>query len=369
LDDQLTNRISRFLANRTSSRASERSGEYVVASSVGFVREENQDAALIVKARYHVGAAERDFDLAVVCDGLGGMKQGAEAAVLGLSTFAARLIRSSRASVEDRLLSGLREANAQIFKLLRGSGGTTLSAVLTGRSGESTICHVGDSRIYSVSSAELRQLTHDDTIGAALNKEGSLAHEPRDTRLLQFVGMGDDLEAHIFPLRLADTKAYLLTSDGAHDLPHGLLQRVVLAARQNFEVARRLVQLSEFLGGLDNATVAAIPSSFAAESDRPSEGLDLNLLAPWGHLSIWIPQLSDDRGAQQVNNGAKSDSTAGSLPSHDVEERHPPLPPTGKNQGSKKTKKKIERKKIPENGDELPLSAALEIEFPEGKKE
>ncbi len=147
MDDQLSNRISRFLANRTSSRASERLGDYVVASSVGSVREENQDATLIVKARYHADAAERDFDLAVVCDGLGGMKQGAEASVLGLSAFAARLIRSSRASVEDRLLAGLREANAEIFKILRGSGGTTLSAVLNSHSGKSTICHVGDSRI------------------------------------------------------------------------------------------------------------------------------------------------------------------------------------------------------------------------------
>jgi serine/threonine protein phosphatase PrpC len=366
LDDQLTNRISRFLTNRPSSRASERLGEYVVASSVGFVREENQDAALIVKARYYAGAAERDFDLAVVCDGLGGMKQGAEAAILGLSAFAARLVRSSRASVEDRLLTGLREANGQIFTVLRGSGGTTLSAVLNSRSGESTICHVGDSRIYSIGTAELRQLTHDDTIGAALNKKGTPAHESRDTRLLQFVGMGDDLEAHIFRPKLADTKAFLLTSDGAHDLPHGLLQRVVLSARQNFEVARRLVQLSEFVGGLDNATVAAIPSSIPSESDRPSEGLDLTLLAPWGHLSIWIPQLSDDRRAQQGDNGPQSDSSGDSSPSQDVkQQRPPPLP----NQKSKKTKKKSERKKSTEDGDELPLSPTLEIEFPEGRKE
>jgi hypothetical protein len=181
--------------------------------------------------------------------------------------------------------------------------------------------------------------------------------------------MGDDLEAHIFRLKLADAKAYLLTSDGAHDLPHGLLQRVVHTARQNFEVVRRLVQLSEFVGGLDNATVAAIPSSIASESERPSEGLDLTLLAPWGHLSIWIPQLSDDRRGQQGDNGPQSAPPRVPSPAQEVKERRPPPPPARKNQKSKKTKKKSGRKKETEDGDELPLSPALEIEFPEGKEE
>jgi serine/threonine protein phosphatase PrpC len=366
LDDQLTHRISQFLANRTTPRGSERAGEYAVATTIGLVREQNQDAALIIKARY-ASVPERDFDLAVVCDGLGGMKQGAEAAILGLSAFAARLIRSSRASVEDRLFNGLGQANAEIFKVLRGSGGTTLSAVLISRSGGPTICHVGDSRIYSIGPTELSQLTQDDTIGAALNKKGTTAHEARDTRLLQFVGMGDDLEAHIFHPKLGDTRAYLLTSDGAHDIPHGLLQRAVITTRQNFELARRLVQLSEFLGGLDNATVATIPSAIEIESDRPSEGLDLNLLTPWGQLNIWIPQLSDDKRAHQIEKNPQFDSSEGANPSKDDDDRRSvPLKKTA--QKLKKTKKKAPRKDT-ENGDELPLSEALEIKFPERKEE
>jgi hypothetical protein len=122
------------------------------------------------------------------------------------------------------------------------------------------------------------------------------------------------------------------------------------------------------LGGLDNATVAVIPPSMEFESDRPSEGLDLTLLAPWGHLSIWIPQLLDERRAQ-VDRGSPSDSSGGSAPVQDGNKQQPSPPPTKKNQKSKKTKKKNERKKSTESDDELPLSPALEIEFPEGRKE
>lgn len=368
MEDQLRTRISRFLQRRSLVRSHEYAGDYAVATTVGLVRERNEDAVLIVKARYHHGAAERDFDLAVVCDGLGGMKQGAEAARIGLSAFTTKVIRTSRASPEDRAVLAIGEANSDVFKELRGGGGTTLSAVFNSRSSGAVICHVGDSRVYSIGKSQLRQLTHDDTIGAALNKKDSSSHEPRDTRLLQFVGMGDDLEVQVFRPNVADTVSYLLTSDGAHDMPHGVLQRVVQFSRQPSDLAGRLLHLSEILGGLDNASVATIPVSMELDVDRPAEGLDLTLLAPWGQLDVWIPQLSDERRMQPVDKAPQTSAVEKPVAAPEGGEA-PDVRAASKKSQKAKRPKRNSRKKKAASDDELPLSESLEIEFPERSRE
>ena len=49
----------------------------------------------MVEGRY-ADAPERNFTLAALCDGMGGMAQGEYAAVLALSTFVARILRHGR---------------------------------------------------------------------------------------------------------------------------------------------------------------------------------------------------------------------------------------------------------------------------------
>ncbi len=114
LDDLLTNRIKKFLRDKAAARASESFGDYALATSVGLVREQNQDAALIVRARYASGP-ERDFDLAIVCDGLGGMRHGADASALGLSVFVSTVARFSRAPAEERVFNGISNANSEVY--------------------------------------------------------------------------------------------------------------------------------------------------------------------------------------------------------------------------------------------------------------
>lgn len=360
MDDQLTNRIAKFLLSRPGNRASESVADCALASSIGLVRDQNQDAALIVKARYGSGP-DRDFDLAVVCDGLGGMRHGAEASASGLSAFVSRVVRFSRLPMENRLLNGIVEANDRIFGAFRGDGGTTLSAVAVGRNGSAMICHVGDSRVYAIGDNSVRQLTHDDTLQAALQKKADSTNVQRDTRLLQFVGMGADLEAQLFKFNPSGVKTYLLTSDGAHDIPLSFLQRVVYAARSNSDLARKLVQLSEILGGLDNATAVTLPAFLPENSERPSEGLDLQLVSAWGQLAIWIPQLADEKRGAQPPLGSPVQAPP---PADDSREQPAPAPQQqGPSQKSKRTKSSKKKKRSASSG-ELPLVEPLTIQFP-----
>lgn len=360
LDDQLTNRIAKFLLGRPGNRATESVADCALASGIGLVRDQNQDAALIVKARYGSGP-DRDFDLAVVCDGLGGMQHGGEASALGLSVFVSRVVRFSRFPMDNRLLNGVVEANDRLFGAFRGDGGTTLSAVAVGRNGLATICHVGDSRVYAIGDNSVRQLTHDDTLQAALQKKPDSTNVQRDTRLLQFVGMGADLEAQLFKFNPSGVKTYLLTSDGAHDIPLSFLQRVVYAARSNSDLARKLVQLSEILGGFDNATAVTLPALLPENSERPSEGLDLQLISAWGQLAIWIPQLADEKRGAPPPPGSPAKPPP--PPADNPQESPAPASQQMPSQKPKRTKI-TKKKKRSTSSDELPLVEPLTIHFP-----
>lgn len=323
-----------------------------------------------MRARY-ASDYERDFDLAVICDGLGGMQHGAEASTLALSAFVSTVARHSRVPAEERMFYGISEANHEVHKAFRGGGGTTLSAVLIRRMEPPIICHVGDSRIYELAAQAVRQITHDDTLEAALKKQPEPGRVRRDTRLLQFVGMGADLEAQLFAAtrhRLDPAPRYLLTSDGAHDVPQDCLERVTKAAKNNADLSQKLVQLSDILGGLDNSTAIALPAYLSRDSERPSEGLDLHLLAPTGQLRIWIPQLADEKRGQvayeapreflaptvsrtqvDAGSGSEDQSKASSIRSNQAKPRRLKLK-------SSKKKKKAET-------DELPLT----IQFPKSQ--
>lgn len=378
MQDQLTNRIHRFVASSLVSGDCESKGLYAVATTPGLVRKENQDCAIVVTARYGE-TPDRDFDIAVVCDGLGGMKHGREAALLGLSSFVSKILRTSRVPAVDRVRRAIDHANLEIFNVLRGGGGTTLSAVVIFRSGLTIVGHAGDSRVYAVSADELRQLSQDDTLGAALKRTSEQEDLRKDSRLLQFVGMGEDLQPHIFTAALPDVWSYVLTTDGAHDLPHSLLLRTLSGTQHNPSLARKLVQISESFGGADNATVAIVPARVPPEEGGKFEGLDLMLLNHTGRLDIWIPLLADDKREYR-------DQLAESMPTPPAGEQggtdaaQVPVEQSGTSKPPKSEKKIRERKKArkksartkggSEARDQLPFSENVDIRFPEnGDKE
>lgn len=286
------------LLNERQRRAYETDDPYAVGSTIGSVRSGNEDVALIVRLRFG-SAADRDLDLAIVCDGMGGMQEGRFAAQLAASVFVHQFIRFSRTlPFQYRMQGAVSASQRAVYDALRGDGGTTLSAICLDRSGRGQIAHVGDSRIYSIAvDGGLTQLTRDDTIGAALNREGP--DHADFNRLIQYVGMsldaGEPLEPFLVEIQPSPSiLGYVLTSDGAHGAPKEALSRLGQYARSGTEVVRKLLNLADALGGLDNATAAFLPSQPAITSQvRLANGTSISLLAPAGGLQVWslpIPQ-------------------------------------------------------------------------------
>ena len=222
------------------------------ASTRGLVRKENQDRLLVARSR-------RGLMIAIVADGMGGMRDGSQAAALSAAAVAAHCMLSQTSAIDSMLTDALHYANDEVFRVLHGEGGDALVVAASSSAGR-YIAHVGDARAYHVDSAgHLTQLTVDDTVAAQLRCLGkaSSTEANSDSRLLQFVGIGAGLEPHVRTVP-TDGRALLLTTDGIYGVPTSVLEWIVNGTDHLQLLAERLMLASEWSGGHDNATVVAV---------------------------------------------------------------------------------------------------------------
>ena len=277
------------------------------------MRKRNEDCCLVARA-YYAHDSRTNFTIAIVCDGLGGMSQGREAAILATSAFTAHLYCATAVGWEERLSEAIAYVNAQIFRRLHGDGGTTLSAVISCQD-VAMLCHVGDSRVYGIMpDRALEQLSRDDTINALMKRQEADAEAPKDSRLLQFVGMGDEMEPQIATVP-PYCRSVLLTSDGAHDVPHAVFQRVVSAAAGGSDLIRKLLTLADMTGGRDNASAILLPIGSEAEFYDESGENELLTILPSETLAIHIT------GSDQWERLGKTRNASTDLPTRELTKR------------------------------------------------
>ncbi len=267
--DYLNRQLRRFLASGGPGRTVFDAGDGIVlGTSVGAVRKINEDRAIVIRARY-ARTPERDFLLAVLSDGMGGMVSGEDAAILAISTFTTRAIRGRRLLSDQRLAMAALAANEAVHQLLKGRGGATLSAVLVGPQLGMTGVNVGDSRIYNITEdGSVEQLSRDDTLGEYL-KGPDIGIDDTGS-LIQFIGLGNDLEPHVIPIQTRNINTrFLLTSDGIHG-NHSMLPVVEREAHAT-GLIDKLLTLADLTGGRDNATAVMIPDWLDSDPQRRPE--------------------------------------------------------------------------------------------------
>ena len=267
----LQNQLTTWLLRRTAPTGVRRVAPVAgaVASEIGNVRGENQDRVAIARGWDRKG---KDFVVAAVADGIGGMRDGGPCAAIALGTFLAVLSQNAQLGSdqsEEWIHRAVTAANQAVFSKLRGNGGSTLVAVLIRPDHPASWLSVGDSRVYRSTGSELTQISVDDTIAGQLGKGAGTNIE--QSKLLQFIGMGDDLEPHINEFNGEPLDAVVLTSDGVHYLAPTpeLLGHIVGNAPDPGACVKRLVDLAKWCGGPDNATVAIV--SLKAERALESE--------------------------------------------------------------------------------------------------
>jgi PPM family protein phosphatase len=278
----------------------------VIATTVGEVRSENQDRAVIARL-IDPRTPERSFLAYVLCDGMGGMVDGSHCAEIAIATFIQSFVTSpSPASIEG-MENAVLQANGAVFQRYRGRGGTTLTALVLVGHGEARAITVGDTRLYEFSRSEkIRQVSTDDTIAAELKRlkrvvtESQL--EPFSNRLAQFVGMGDGLEPRTHTInRQGMDSSFLLSTDGTRVIDEVTFERVVNAAPSLQAIANRLIHLSNWCGGADNSSVICVAGG-AANSLRHLGELRDPVLEIWDCFAkLAIVNFPGPENASQLN--------------------------------------------------------------------
>jgi PPM family protein phosphatase len=296
-DDRLQKKLFQWLKLNQESKVVEVDGTGIsLGSAVGLVRKENQDRVLFLRVKLD-RPPRQYFSAAILCDGMGGMTKGGYCANLALSIFATSLIRSEESDYAKKLETAAHDANDAVFREFSGDGGTTLSAVICNDTQDCWAINVGDSRIYQMLvDGKIEQLSVDDTIEGqleALNRHEK-ARLPEFRHLVQYVGLGKDLEPHHIQLKpLNDARLILLTSDGVHNMPQETFKQLIVNAQNSANIVKRLIEHSEWIGGNDNATVIAISTSKGfgvSETDDFVSGT-VEIWGTGGKVEIWTPSV------------------------------------------------------------------------------
>lgn len=229
----------------------------------------NQDRVAAVRLR-----TERGLDICafILCDGIGSMEDGELSASIAISSFVSQLLLSEQS--DPKLISNaLQAANSSVLRSQRGKGGTTFTAVVS-LGPERYICHVGDSSVSAFDDeGALVVLTPNDTLGGHLHSMGLPSDPEADLhgRLIQYLGMEEGIEAHIS--RVPDnSRMLLIASDGATWPGFPIVRQLARGATSLHSFTSRLLKLSRWLGGEDNATCIAISSQAWSPAADASPG-------------------------------------------------------------------------------------------------
>lgn len=242
-------------------------------TDIGISKNTNQDSVLVKHASTELG----EVVLAIVCDGMGGLAKGELASATVIRAFDRWFYEQLPYEINniDFHVIGqkwslmLKELNGQILeygKKIGSSLGTTFSGILAFRD-QYVIVHVGDSRVYRISSS-LEQLTTDQTFVAREICRGTMTEaqakvDKRRNLLLQCVGASKNVEPEILYGNVKKG-AYMLCSDGfRHEItPEEMIESLNPINLRNEEImhnnSRYLIELVKSRMERDNISVVLI---------------------------------------------------------------------------------------------------------------
>jgi serine/threonine protein phosphatase PrpC len=247
---------------------------YALRSSVGVVREVNEDSGFALVMNALTSHNDPVTGLFIVADGMGGHANGEKASALAVDHIVGEvqrrilLPRLSRIEEDEPspmavMQEAFDQANRRIQQEFPGAG-TTASVVFIQNDLLFT-AHVGDSRIYHLQDGRLEAITRDHSLAQRMVEIGEL--EPEEARdhetshvLYQAIGKEEKLQTETTTRRLQKGDLILLCTDGLWgELKDDLLQQLLKMHRgKPDKAADKLVNAANMNGGPDNITVVVI---------------------------------------------------------------------------------------------------------------
>lgn len=236
-------------------------------SDVGKRRVNNQDCFSILQL--DAGAY-----LCTVCDGMGGANGGNIASEIACKVFTEHVSVGFSSECEDDsalLKAAVAKANTAVYEAaisdpaLKGMG-TTLVSVLIRDNGKATVINVGDSRLYSISSGQIRQITRDHSYVQYLVDMGQITvSEAKNASIrniiIRSIGNEPETNPDVFSLEHETDGYLLLCTDGLTNcVTNDVIAETISATTQDEleKCASNLIDLANEGGGGDNITVILV---------------------------------------------------------------------------------------------------------------
>ena len=212
--------------------------------------------------------------IAAVSDGMGGHAAGEVAsriAIEALNTWTRELCDAPQNVLVDAFFS----ANAQVIsaadadRKLRGMGATLVAAIFY--HDHFITANIGDSRLYLVSSGEIRQVTFDHSYVQELVRRGFLTAEearnhPRKNVITRCIGAESSFEPDVFYTRWNPKDLVILCSDGLCDV---LTDEDLLSLAQQEQdldsLCARMVETAYEKGSADNISLVLVRNEGGVE--------------------------------------------------------------------------------------------------------
>jgi protein phosphatase len=242
-------------------------------SDVGLQREHNEDSFVVLQ----------DYDLFVVADGMGGHRAGDVASRIATETISEFFRTTANEDVtwpfhfdtnlseeENRLLTGIRVANRQIFERstksreYHGMGTTVVGAMFSPKKQRMYIGHVGDSRCYRIRGGKISLLTRDHSlINDYLLAMPDLTDEQKSELpknvITRALGMQDHVVVDLQHDDPQPGDIYVLCSDGLSGMVTDEDIEVIVTSTDDVrDACIRLIQRANERGGEDNITAVLI---------------------------------------------------------------------------------------------------------------
>ena len=245
------------------------------ATDVGRKRSGNEDNFLI----------DKNLNLFVVADGMGGHASGEVASAIAVHTIrdvvfterdllgSADVDGTGQMELVALLEYAVHSASARIFHKAqqepekRGMGTTVVALLTIGARG--FIAYVGDSRIYLSRNGVVYPLTEDHSLMNELIRSGKVkadefAVSPYanfKNAMTRAVGVYEHVEVDILDFEILPGDAFLLCSDGLYDYLDDAEIASNLALSNIEEIPGRFIDLANSRGGKDNITALVVQVS------------------------------------------------------------------------------------------------------------
>lgn len=234
----------------------------------GLIREVNEDSIGIT-------CLNNGITIALVCDGMGGAAGGKIASAIAEEVFTASMnayaseldcSKIDSKKMKNAILDSVEAANSAIMARARedlslfGMGCTLNAIVLCEQKGKLYFANAGDSRLYMITSKEIKQLTKDHSYVQMLvdNKEISeeeAENHPQKNLITKALGIQNYADPDVSDVKLKKKGVtyFLLCSDGLHGmLDKNMLHRIAISDASVQEKVFTYIKLANEAGGHDN---------------------------------------------------------------------------------------------------------------------